>query len=49
MYRILLLQENHDQDAIFIFDVAIKKSSSLLPRICQGPKKSMGSKQEAIS
>ena len=26
------------QDAIFIFDVAIKKSSPLRPRICEGPK-----------
>ena len=42
-------KENHDTRRIFIFDVAIKKSSPLLPRICEGPKKSMGSEQEAIS
>ena len=27
----------------------LKKTSPLLPRICQGPKKLMGSEQEAIS
>ena len=32
-----------------IFDVAIKKYSPLLPRVCQGPRKSIGSEEEAIS
>ena len=48
-YRILYLEENYDTRCHLYFRCCDYDILCLLPRICQGQKKSMESEQEAIS